>query len=63
MKIITANRVAPDGTPRFLVSYLGLFCLPLSKKDAMFILVNYLLLPTEFVTRPGERFLASVYII
>ena len=38
MHIMSANRIAPDGTPRFAASHLGLFCLPMShKKDAMFI--------------------------
>ena len=32
MKIISANRIAPDGTPRFVASHLGLFCLPVSKR-------------------------------
>ena len=36
MKIMKANRIAPDGTPRFAPSHLGLFCLPMShKKDAI----------------------------
>ena len=30
MKIKIANRIAPDGTPRFAASHLGLFCLPMS---------------------------------
>ena len=30
MKIMSANRIAPDGTPRFAASHLGLFCLPMS---------------------------------
>ena len=35
MKIISANRKVPDGTPRFAASHLGLFCLSMShKKDA-----------------------------
>ena len=35
MKISSANRIAPDGTPRFAASHLGLCCLPMShKKDA-----------------------------
>ena len=35
MKILKANRIAPDGTPQNAASHLGLFCLPLShKKDA-----------------------------
>ena len=32
MKILLANRIAPDGTPRFAASHLGLFCLPMSHK-------------------------------
>ena len=41
MKIKIANRKAPDGTPRFAASHLGLFCLPTShKKDARLIWVN-----------------------
>ena len=35
MKILKANRIAPDGTPRSEASHLGLFCLPMShKRDA-----------------------------
>ena len=34
MKILLANRIAPDGTPRSAASHLGLFCLPMYKKDA-----------------------------
>ena len=38
MKILQANRLAPDGTPRFSASHLGLFCLPMSRqKDARLI--------------------------
>ena len=34
MKIMLANRIAPDGTPRFVASHLELICLPMSpKKD------------------------------
>ena len=41
MNILKANRIAPDGTPRFAASHLGLFCLPMShKKDARLIWVN-----------------------
>ena len=32
MKILLTNRIAPDGTPRFAASHLGLFCLPMSQK-------------------------------
>ena len=28
MKFLQANRIAPDWTPRFAASHLGLFCLP-----------------------------------
>ena len=35
MKILLANRIAPDGTPRSAAFHLGLFCLPMShKRDA-----------------------------
>ena len=41
MKIKIANRIAPDGTPRFAASHLGLFCLPMThKKDARLIWVK-----------------------
>ena len=41
MKIKLPNRIALDGTPRFASSYLGLFCLPVSrKKDARLIWVK-----------------------
>ena len=41
MKIKIANRIAPDGTPPFAASHLGLFCLPMShKKDARLIWVK-----------------------
>ena len=41
MKIMSANRIASDGTPRFAASHLGLFCLPMShKKDARLIWVK-----------------------
>ena len=33
MKIMSTNRIAPDGTPRFAASHLGLFCLPMSQKQ------------------------------
>ena len=39
-----ANRIAPDGTPRFAASHMGLFCLPtFHKKDAKLIWVKTLL--------------------
>ena len=35
MKILLANRIAPDGTPRSAASHLGLLCLSMShKRDA-----------------------------
>ena len=35
MKILQANRIAPDGMPRSAASHLGLCCLPMShKRDA-----------------------------
>ena len=38
MKKTNKNKIAPDGTPRFAASHLGLFCLPMSyKKDARLI--------------------------
>ena len=41
MKIMSANRIALDGTPRFGASHLGLFCFPMShKKDARLRWVN-----------------------
>ena len=41
VKIMSANRIAPDGTPRFAASHLGLFCLPMSnKKNTRLIWVN-----------------------
>ena len=40
MKIMAANTIAPDGTPRFVASHLGLFCLPMShKKFRLFVFV------------------------
>ena len=39
-----ANRIAPGGTPRFVASHLRLFCLSMShKKDVRLILVNMLI--------------------
>ena len=29
---MSANRIAPDGMPRFAASHLGLLCLPMSHK-------------------------------
>ena len=50
MKILLANKIAPDGTPRSAASHLGLYCLPMShKKDARLIRVNL------FVQRDYKR--------
>ena len=39
--VFKANRIAPDGTPHFAASHLGLFCLPMSHKmDARLIRVK-----------------------
>ena len=44
MKIKIADRITPDGTPRFAGSHLGLFRLPMShKKDARLIWVKQFL--------------------
>ena len=41
MKFVSTNRIAPDWTPRFAASHLGLFSLPMSdKKDARLIWVK-----------------------
>ena len=43
MKIVSANRIAPDGTPRFAASHPGIFCLYMChKKDTRLIWVNIL---------------------
>ena len=50
MKFMSANRKAPDGTPRFAASHLGLFCLPMSLKlDARLIWVRHTNLCLVFV--------------
>ena len=41
MKFMKANRIAPDGTPRFAASHMGVFCMPMSYKNhAKLIWVN-----------------------
>ena len=41
MKFLSANRIAPDWTPRFAASHLGLFCSHMShKKDVKIIWAN-----------------------
>ena len=38
MKVLQANRIAPDGTPHSAASHLGLYCLPMTHiKDARLI--------------------------
>ena len=42
VQIFDANRIAPDGTPRFAASYMGLFCLPMShNRDELKYLQQY----------------------
>ena len=42
MKFLLANIIAPNGTPYFAASHLGLFCLSMShKKDARLIWVKF----------------------
>ena len=44
MKIFSANRLAPDGTPHVAATHLGLFCLSMShKKDARLKWVRFLI--------------------
>ena len=62
--------MAPDVSPRFAASHLGLFCLPMShKKDAWLMWVNNVysaLIESDNRTRAGakssfhERFILSV---
>ena len=57
MKIKIANGIAPDGTPRFAASHLGLFCLPMShKKDARLIWVNNYKLSNRHVLAKSMMF-------
>ena len=55
MKITSANRIIPDGMPRFAAFHLGLFCLPMShKKDARLIWVDYMTLQrTDGIFNPS----------
>ena len=55
MKLSLANRIAPDGMPRFVASHLGLFCLPMShKNDVRLIRVN------TFIQFKMEKSITSV---
>ena len=52
MKFMKTNRIAPDGMPHFVGSYLGQFCLPMShKKDTRLIWVNVIALLLQCNTR------------
>ena len=35
MKILKANRIAPDGSPRSVASHLGLYCLHMSRLNEL----------------------------
>ena len=56
MKILYANRIAPDGTPRSAASHLGVFCLLMShERDARLKCVNDTILHQPFVTTAPPR--------
>ena len=43
IKLMKANRIDPDGTPRFVASHMGLFCMPKAmshKNNVRLIWVN-----------------------
>ena len=53
MKLLKANRIAPDGMPCFGASHLGLFCLHIShKKDARLIWNNVSTVSLEIILIP-----------
>ena len=57
-KFLLVNRIAPDGTPRFAASHLGLFCMTMShKKDASLIWVKtaiyHLIHPLKYYAHGG----------
>ena len=55
MKIILANRISPDWTPRFAASHLGPFCLSMPhKKDDMLIVQIVLIVQIIFYFWPFE---------
>ena len=61
MKIMSANRMAQHGTPRFAATHLGLFCLLMShKKDTRLIWVYNIF---GFKTTEYTRFVVCVFII
>ena len=57
MKILLANRIAPDGMPSSAASHLGLFCLPMShKRDARHKWVNMLIYRDFFRCKKKWKF-------
>ena len=61
MKFLYANRIAPDGTPRYAASLLGLYGLLMSpKKDARLIGVKTLHFPSCLYSL--ETFLVIIFI-
>ena len=51
MKTMSANKMVPDGSPRFGASHVVILCLPMSyKMDAGLIWVNVLILKLIFNT-------------
>ena len=59
MKFVQANRIAPDGTPRFAASNLGLICLLMPhKKDARLIWVKAALIILSAFSSLGNMLLS-----
>ena len=63
MKFVKANRIAPDGTPRFAASYLGLFWLPMSHKRTSGLYGIYTSVFTFFVVVLGLNVPPTVKVI
>ena len=62
MKIMSANRITPNGTPRFVASHLGLYCLPMShKKDARLICFNFSTFHLLFAVGVRLQFVTVVF--
>ena len=56
MKVLYANRIAPDGTPRSAALHLGLCCLPMShRRDARLIGVNLNICSLLYVYACGHK--------
>ena len=58
MKILYANRIVPDGTPRSAASHPGLFCLPMENFSMKIIYANRIILapdgtPRSAASHPG----------